>query len=150
TVNENSGPFSAAWATGISAGPANESGQVLSFVVTNTNVALFSAQPAIDAAGKLTFTPAVNANGTATVTLGLHDDAGTANGGADASARRTFVITVTAVNDAPTFTPGANVTVNEDSGPYSATWATGVSSGPPDEAGQTLTFAVSSDNAGLF
>ena len=42
------------------------------------------------------------------------------------AAAETFSITVHAVNDAPTFAPGAEVTVAEDSGTYSATWATNI------------------------
>ena len=39
--------------------------------------------------------------------------------------RRRFTITVTAVNDAPSFTKGADQTVNEDAGPQTVTgWAT--------------------------
>src|SRR5262249_17221404 len=49
----------AGWATGISAGPANESGQMVSFVVTgNTNPGLFSFAPAISPDGTLSFTTA--------------------------------------------------------------------------------------------
>src|SRR5439155_466796 len=60
--------------------------------------------------------------------------------------------TVTAVNDAPVFTPGADQTVLEDSGAQTApNWATSISAGPPDEAGQTLTFSVTGNtNAALF
>ena len=95
------------WATGISAGPANESSQPLNFIVTNNNNALFSAQPAVAATGTLTYTPAANANGSATVTVKIHDNGGIANGGVDTSAPQTFTITVTPVNDAPSFTKGA-------------------------------------------
>jgi hypothetical protein len=42
------------WATAISSGPSNESGQVLSFIVTNNNNALFAAQPAISSNVTLT------------------------------------------------------------------------------------------------
>jgi regulation of enolase protein 1 (concanavalin A-like superfamily) len=49
----------------------------------------------------LTYTPAANANGGATVTVTLGDSGGTANGGVASSASQTFTITVTAVNDAP-------------------------------------------------
>ena len=49
----------------------------------------------------LTYTPAANQNGTATITLRITDNGGTANGGIDVSATQTFVITVTAVNDPP-------------------------------------------------
>ena len=41
------------------------------------------------------------------MTVQLHDNGGTANGGVDTSAAQTFTITVTAVNDAPSFTKGA-------------------------------------------
>jgi hypothetical protein len=142
----------AGWATALSAGPADESGQTLSFTVTgNTNPTLFSAEPAVSPSGTLTYTPAANANGTATVTLTLSDNGGTANGGVDTSASQTFTITVTAVNDIPSFTKGADVTVNEDSGAYSATaWATAISAGPADESSQTLTFTATNDNTALF
>src|SRR5439155_1513062 len=105
TVLEDSGAQSVPnWATGISAGPPNESGQTVHFNVTgNTNPTLFSAAPAVSPAGGLTYTPAANAFGTATITLTLQDDGGTANGRVDHSAPQSFVITVNAVNDAPTF-----------------------------------------------
>ena len=53
--------------------------------------------------GTLTYTPAANANGSATVSVSLHDNGGTANGGVDTQRSQTFTITVTAVNDPPTF-----------------------------------------------
>jgi hypothetical protein len=85
----------AGWATAISPGPANESGQAISFQVTNnTNSALFSAGPAIAADGTLTYTPATGAFGVATVTIRVQDSGGTANGGIDTSATQTFTITV--------------------------------------------------------
>jgi VCBS repeat-containing protein len=90
------------WATAISKGPANESGQTVSFIVTNNNNSLFSSQPAVSATGTLTYTLAADQNGSAVVSVQIHDDGGTANGGVDTSAVQTFNITVTAVNDAPT------------------------------------------------
>jgi VCBS repeat-containing protein len=140
------------WATSLVKGPADEVGQTLNFIVTNNNNALFSAQPSIDAAGNLTYTPAANANGTATVTVAIHDNGGTANGGVDTSATQTFVINVTAVNDVPSFAKGADVTVIEDSGVSTTVgWATALSTGPADEATQTLSFNVTNNsNATLF
>ena len=44
------------------------------------------------------------------------DDGGTANGGVDTSPSQSFTITVTGVNDAPSFTKGANQSVLEDAG----------------------------------
>ena len=79
----------------------------------------------------------------------MTDDGGTAYGGVDTSRVADFTITVTAVNDAPSFTSGGAVTVNEDSAAYSAAWATAISAGP-NESGQTLTFTVTNDNNALF
>src|SRR5213078_2459195 len=86
-----------------------------------------------------------------TVTVQLHDNGGTANGGVDTSAAQTFVISVTAVNDTPVFTKGADQTVLEDAGPRTVNpWATAISAGPADEAGQTINFIVTNTNNGLF
>jgi large repetitive protein len=85
------------WATSIAPGPAtatDESGQVLNFIVTNNNNGLFSSQPAVSATGTLTYTPAANQSGSATVSVSLHDNGGVANGGVDTSAIQTFTITV--------------------------------------------------------
>jgi hypothetical protein len=102
-VSEDSGPHSIpGWARGVSAGPADESDQQLTFEVTNnTNTELFSTQPSVAANGTLSYTSAANANGSASVTVRAHDDGGTLNGGVDTSAEQTFTISVTAVNDAP-------------------------------------------------
>jgi hypothetical protein len=150
TVAEDSGAYSAAWATAISDNDP-EAVQAIDFIVNNNNNALFVTQPALAPNGTLTFTPASNAAGTATVTVQIHDNGGTANGGVDTSAAQTFTITVTGVNDAPSFTKGADpVTVAEDSGAYSQAWATDISAGPADEAGQALDFIVSNDSPSLF
>lgn len=72
------------WATGISAGPANESGQLLTFSITgNTNSALFVSGPNVDASGTLTFEPDINQFGISTITVQLADDGDTTNGGVD-------------------------------------------------------------------
>ncbi|MEH6873643.1 MAG: Ig-like domain-containing protein [Candidatus Competibacter sp.] len=140
------------WATAIDDGDPG-SVQNLTFQVTNnTNPSLFSAGPAVAANGTLTYTPADNANGSATITLVLKDDGGTANGGVDTSPAQTFVITVTPVNDAPSFTKGPDQTVLENAGAQTVNpWATGISAGPTDEAGQTLTFNLTGNtNPSLF
>jgi len=97
-------------------------------------------------AGLLTFHPAANGNGTpySSFTFQVQDDGGTANGGADLDASpNTLTINVTAVNDTPSFTKGADQTVVRDTGAHSiANWATNRSPGPSDEAGQTLAFTV--------
>lgn len=144
----------AGFMTGISAGPPlNESGQVLTFNITNnTNSSLFSAGPSISSTGTLTYTPAPNANGSATITVTLSDDGGIANGGVNVSGSQMFTITVNAVNDAPSFTKGADQTIPFNSLAQTVTgWATAISAGPTDEAGQSLTFGVTNNtNPGLF
>lgn len=122
SVAEDSGGFSQAnWATNISPGPANESTQTTDFVITsNSNPTLFSSAPALTASGTLTFTPAANENGVATIGVRITDNGGTANGGVNQSAIQTFTITVTPVNDAPTLAATFNGTVMSpftDAGP---------------------------------
>ena len=103
TITEDAGAQSiAAWATDISPGAADEASQTVSFSVSSDNDSLFTVQPSIDSAGNLTYTPAPNANGSATVTVSLSDDGGTANGAVDTSEEQTFTITVEPDNDAPT------------------------------------------------
>jgi len=150
-VNEDATPQTVNWATGIATGPANESSQTLNFITSNSNASLFTAAPTIDPSGRLTYTLAPNANGTATVTVNLRDNGGTANGGVDTSPTSIFTITVNPVNDVPSFTRGANQTINEDAGAQTVTgWATAITAGPADEAAQTLNFLVNTDNPSLF
>jgi hypothetical protein len=111
TVAEGSGPQAVPnWATNISAGPANESGQSKMFVLTSNNNALFASQPTISPNGTLIYTPAPDTSGPATVTVVLKDDGGTAQGGQDSSAPQTFMITVTAAPPSPTPTATATAT----------------------------------------
>ncbi len=233
------------WATDMSPGPDDESGQTLSFSATNTNTTLFSVQPSVSLGGTLAYTPAANASGSATITLTLTDTGGTANGGLNASSETfsisvgalndgpdavddvaivaedavataipvrsndtdvdagdtllietssdpphgtvvvtgggtgltykpdanyngpdsftytisdglltdsaTVDVTVTSVNDAPSFTKGGDQAVAEDAGAQSVpNWATDMSPGPDDESGQTLSFSATNTNTTLF
>ena len=90
-------------------------------------------------------TPAANANGTATITLTASDGS--------AATTASFGLTVTPVNDAPSFTRGGDQTVNEDAGPQSVPgWAGSLQPGPTaDEFTQNLTFQVTANsNPALF
>lgn len=147
TVDENSGAYSAAWASSVSPGP-NETGQTVSFQIqSDDNAGLFSVTPAVASNGTLTFTPAADTAGSATIKLVAVDN----GGGNDTSGQVTFTITVAAVNQAPTFDDAGDVTVDEDSGTYTGTsWATNIDPGP-NEGTQTVSFQVTSDdNPGLF
>ncbi|HEX8175510.1 MAG TPA: S8 family serine peptidase [Pyrinomonadaceae bacterium] len=140
TVPEDAGAQTLAnWATSIKAGPADEAGQALSFVVNNNNNALFSAQPAIASNGTLTYTPAANANGSATVTVVLKDNGGTDNGGIDATAPVTFNINVTPVNDAPEVAAAPPVQSLQYSDPITPVM---VAATDIDSAGSSLTPTV--------
>ena len=151
-VFEDSGAITiTGWATNMSAGPANESGQTLSFLVSNDYLGLFAVQPSVASDGTLTFTPAPNTAGTATLAVRLQDNGGTDLGGSDTSLALTTTLEVVAVNDAPSFNVGPSVTVGEDAGPQTHSgWATGVTAGP-NEAGQALTFEIlTNSNPSLF
>ena len=141
------------WAKQISAGPPSESSEKLNFIVTTDNDALFQSAPTIDpATGNLTYQPAPFAAGVANVTVRLHDDGGTLNGGVDTSSAQTFKITVVFVNQAPSFTVGPNQAVVEDAPPQTVpSFITNISPGPgAKEIGQALNFVVTTDNDALF
>ncbi|MFZ2412963.1 MAG: stalk domain-containing protein, partial [Candidatus Cryosericum sp.] len=70
------------------------------------------------------------------------------NGGADSL---TVNVTISAINDVPSFTKGADQTNAEDCCSQSVTeWATNINAGPSNESGQALNFGVSNDNNALF
>jgi len=96
SVNENAPAQTVNnWASAISAGPADESPQTVTFqIVSNSNAGLFSAAPAISSNGTLTYTPATGMSGTSLITIRLSDNGGSANGGSDTSATQTFNINV--------------------------------------------------------
>jgi hypothetical protein len=151
TINEDAGAQSvASWATNISAGPPDESGQTLSFVVTNDNNALFSVQPALSASGTLIYTPAPDANGEASVTVALKDNGGTANGGVDTSAAQTLNITINAVNDAPVNTvPGAQSTKENRPLTFSTASSNAISISDIDAGANTVRVTLTLTNGTL-
>ena len=95
-------------------------------------------------ASGVSYTPAANYNGPDGFTYTIGDG----NGGI---ASASVSVTVTAVNDVPSFVEGAHQTVVRNAGAQSVPgWATSLSAGPPDEAGQILSFTLTNDNAALF
>ena len=138
------------WATNINDGSSGS--QALDFQVTipSANAGLFNVAPAISSDGTLTFTPKPGATGTVTVTVRLHDNGGTANGGADLSPAQTFTIQLTGLNKTPSFTKGTNPAINEDVSLQTiVTWAKSISAGTA-ESGQTVAFTVTNNNNALF
>jgi len=115
TVLEDAGPPTvASWATAIIAGPANEAGQTLTFLVSTDTPELFTTPPAITPEGTLTYTPAPDANGSTLVTVQVQDDGGTADGGMDTSPAQVFSLTILAMNDPPVNTVPGNQVAAED------------------------------------
>jgi hypothetical protein len=149
TVLEDAGAQTVAnFATAISVGPPQESAQTAQFIITNnTNAGMFSSVPAISPTGTLTYTPAPDANGSATITVVLKDNGGTLNGGVDTSAPQTFTINVTAVNDAPTLDALADRTINEDA-PTQTVSLAGISAGGGEV--QVLSVTATSNNPALI
>ena len=98
------------FATPFAGGGLDESGQKFAFTTNNDNPGLFVIGPAVDGSGTLTYTLAENAYGSATVTISVSDDGGTANGGDDTSPDQTFTITVDPVNDPPMAHPDTSAT----------------------------------------
>lgn len=86
----------------------------------------------------VTVTPAANASGTATITLTVADG----NGGTATSA---FLLTVNAINDAPTISAVAARTINEDTN----TGAIAITIGDVETAAGSLTLSKASSNLTL-
>ena len=148
TEEDSGGQVVSGWATNIDDGEPDAT-QVLTFnIKNNSNTSLFAAGPSVDAqTGDLSYTPAADANGTATITIDLSDAGGAVSG------EQSFVITVTPVNDAPTFTIGDDQTVSSDNGlTIIQGWATNIDDGDPGPSeNQVLTFEITSNNnVGLF
>ena len=156
-VDEDAGSLDIeGWASNVLAGPVTaldelggSGGQQLDFIITQVggDTGLFATAPTAVISGSqanLNFTTADDASGAATFQVQLRDDGPTDStiGDVNTSDVQTFTITINAVNDPPTFTPGGDVTVGEDSGPYNESWAANVSPGPSDEETQSVRFEV--------
>src|SRR6266571_2847690 len=103
TVTENSGAQTVPnWATNITAGsPSEDAAQTVTFIVSNNNSNLFSVQPSIGSTGTLTYTPANNYIGVATLSVVLKDNGGTALGGSDTSPTQTCFIAIVPSGNPP-------------------------------------------------
>ena len=105
---------------GISAGGGES--QQLKLTVSSSNTGLIPV-PTLNytspnTTGSLTFAPIANLSGTSVITLILEDaglDGNLATTADNLSVTRTFTVTVTAVNDAPTLDALGDVTIDEDS-----------------------------------
>ena len=143
TISEDSGKQTVALA-GISSGSSSEE-QTLVVTAESSNTSLIP-NPAVsysspNANGSLSFTPVANAFGTATITVTVND-----GGASNNIITRSFSVTVNSVNDAPTISAIANLTVatNSSSGPIAFTVS------DPDTAAASLTVSATSSAPGLI
>ena len=75
----------------------------------------------------------------------------TVSDGVNTSLTETITVNVNAINDAPSFTVGADQETLEDGGLQAiVNWAADILPGPADESAQLLIFSVSADNPALF
>lgn len=82
-------------------GDANAVQSVSSYLVSEQSDANnVVTNVAINTSGQLSYTPAQNVSGTATIAVQVKDNGGTANGGVDTSAEKTFTITVDTIKPA--------------------------------------------------
>ena len=138
TVREDSGPtiFSVLFND---SDPENQS-------LTITAVTQGTSGTVVQVSGTmLSYQPNPNFFGSDAFTYTVSDASGDTATGA-------VTVTVTPVNDAPSFTAGANQTAIEDAAPVSVSpWATNLSARTASETGQTLNFTVTNvSNPSLF
>jgi hypothetical protein len=126
--------------TGIRAGTGES--QTITITASSCNPALIPhplvSYTSPNATGSLSFTAVANASGTATIMVTVRDSRGTAGGGID-TLTQNLTLTITAVNDAPSFTAGPNQTVQASADMLSVSgWTWAEAAGPAAEASQTL------------
>lgn len=129
--------------SGIGSGAANEN-QTLTITATSSNPSLIPnptpAYTSPNTTGSLTFRPATNATGSATINVTINDGQGQNN-----TVTRSFDITINPLNDAPTITHIVDQTVNEDT----PTSALAFSIGDVETPATALTVTASSSNPSL-
>jgi hypothetical protein len=128
--------------SGVTSGSSTEV-QPLSVTATSSNPALIP-NPVVsytspNSSGTLTFAPALNASGSATITVTVSDGQ-TLN----STASRAFVVTV---NNAPTLNALSNLSINQDA-PTQTVSLGGITSGGAGES-QTLQITATSSNPAL-
>jgi fibronectin type 3 domain-containing protein len=145
TINENAAAQTVSL-SGISSGAANEF-QTLTVTATSSNTGLIP-NPTItytspNTTGSIAFTPVAYGSGSATITVTVNDG-GTSNN----IVSQSFTVTVNPVNQPPTLSALANMTINENAGLQTVNLS-GISSGAANES-QTLTVTATSSNTGLI
>jgi hypothetical protein len=145
SINEDAAAVQTVSLSGIGSGSVSEN-QTLIVTATSSNPSLIP-NPTVsyvspDTTGSLSFMPAANATGTATISVTVNDGHAVSN-----TLTRAFTVTVNPVNDTPTLGSIADATVNEDAGAQTVSLS-GIGTGATNET-QTLTITAVSSNPGL-
>ena len=128
-------------APGVLANDSDPDGDALTAVLVS-NVS--HGTLALQADGSFTYAPAANY-------FGLDSFTYVANDGLTNSAPVVVSLTVTPVNDAPSFNAGSSQRVNFNSGAQTvANWASSLSAGPANESAQAVQFEIANNNPALF
>ncbi len=141
TIDENAGEQTVDL-TGITSGAAGN--VTLSVTASSNDTALINptvTYTSPNSTGTLTFTPATNMYGSATITVTVSDD-----GGANTTSVQ-FSVTVNFVNQAPTINTPSNLTIDENAGEQTVD-LTGIAAG--GGASETLTVMASSNNSSFI
>jgi hypothetical protein len=154
-VDEDAGPQVVNF-TGITAGGSDS--QAITVTATSNNPTLIPNPPvtytSAGQAGSLTFTPTANLSGSAVITVTVRDAGvdGTINNADDGFVNSSFTVTVNNVNDPPAFVKGGDQFVQLNAGPQTVVaWANNITPGAPNEAAQTVSFAVTNNsNSAIF
>ena len=134
-TEDGGGQYESGWIQTMSPGPLDESGQTLSFTVSDiTNETLFTQLPHVTNEGTLYYVLAGNQNGSTQVSVSISDSEGATN-----PAKQTFTITVNAVNDTPVLVTDPAITGTFAAG-YTLTSGSGVWSDAIDEDAGTIVY----------
>lgn len=145
TINENASQQTVNLG-GISSGAANQT-QTLLVTATSSNPSLIP-NPSVTytspgATGSLSFAPATNNNGTATITVSVNNQ-----GASNNIVTQSFLVAVAAVNQPPTLNALTNLTINENASPQTVNLS-GIGSGAANQT-QTLVVTAVSGNPSLI
>lgn len=128
-------------------------GEAASFTVTTTG----APPPGVTVSGSLPASVSFSSASKQLSGTALLAEAGnypltvTADNGVGSPASQSFTLRIVPVNQAPSFTKGANQTIPEDAGPQTvAAWATAISVGPASDTGQSISFETAVDAPALF
>jgi gliding motility-associated-like protein len=117
--------------------PADEAGQTVTYSISPASVS-FANVSISPTTGAVSITAVADAFGSQLFTVTADDGQGANN-----LATANYTLNISSVNDAPTFTIGSDLTVDEDAGLQTINnWTTNISTGAVGESGQSLNFTV--------